>query len=121
MIFGNANKWKKVIQFDFFSLQEARKIVGAELQAITYKEWLPKLLGSQLGAYGGYRPDVNPSIAAEFAFGAMRVGHGMLADSIARQFADGTQNAAPFEDDVLKPSKLLFEGGVDPVLKVSFE
>lgn len=56
--------------------QEARKIVGAQMQHITYSEWLPYIIGEQgmeiLGAYRGYDPNVNPTISNEFTTAAFR-------------------------------------------------
>jgi hypothetical protein len=46
--------------------QIARRVVGAEIQYITYNEFLPAL-GVKLDAYTGYKPNVNPSLANEFA------------------------------------------------------
>ncbi len=47
-----------LLTFMFFRLyHEARKIVGAEMQVITYQSWLPAILGKQgmdmLGKYQG--------------------------------------------------------------------
>lgn len=62
--------------------QEARKIVGAEIQAITYKEYLPKVLGSAtsnfLGNFTEYDPSIDPTIANEFTTAAFRFGHGQI-------------------------------------------
>lgn len=60
--------------------QTARKIVGAELQIITYNEFLPSLLGIHASDPSAFRYDVavNPSIANEFSTALFRVGHTML-------------------------------------------
>ncbi|CAB9521948.1 Peroxidasin homolog [Seminavis robusta] len=72
--------------------QMARKIVGAEIQAITYKEFLPALLGPlapQMGSYTGYRDDVNPSISNEFSTAAYRFGHSQLSETFPLATAAG--------------------------------
>jgi len=46
--------------------QIARRVVGAEMQYITYTEFLPAL-GLTLSPYKGYNPSVNPSVSLEFA------------------------------------------------------
>jgi peroxidase len=71
--------------------QEARQIVIAEIQAITYREFLPALLGcNALPPYAGYKPWVNPSISAVFSTAAYRLGHSLLSPFILRLEADGT-------------------------------
>ena len=72
-------------------------MVVAEMQAITYREFLPLLLGQgAIPAYSGYRRDVDPSIRNEFATAAFRFGHTMLPgellilDPLGRPTADGS-------------------------------
>jgi hypothetical protein len=63
--------------------QLARKIVGAEMQVITYEEFLPALLGKHaLPHYKGYDATVNPSIANEFATAFYRLGHSLLSPQL---------------------------------------
>ena len=56
--------------------QETRKIVGAQMQIITYEHWLPYILGPRgmkmLGKYEKYNPNVDPTISNEFATAAFR-------------------------------------------------
>lgn len=69
--------------------QEARRIVIAVVQHLTYNEFLPVLLGRPtLDTYGltpqttGYSPSydetVNPSITNEFSAAAFRMGHSLI-------------------------------------------
>ena len=70
--------------------QLARKLVGAQIQAITFNEFLPLLLGPDaIGPYSGYDPAVNPSIASEFSAAAYRVGHTLLSPNLLLVDADG--------------------------------
>lgn len=70
---------------------EARKIVGAELQHITYSHWLPKILGQpgkkMLKDYQATNPNVNAGIITSFATAAFRFGH-ILINSILCQLKD---------------------------------
>lgn len=62
--------------------QRARALVIAEIQVITYNEWLPALLGpNPLPAYRGYRANVNPAIANEFSTAAFRL-HTTINDDV---------------------------------------
>ena len=52
----------------------ARAIVGAEIELITYRDWLPLVLGpNALDPYVGYNSDIDPSIANEFTTVALRL------------------------------------------------
>ena len=75
--------------------QEARRLVAAELQAITFREFLPVMLGANnVSAYSGYDAVVDPSISNVFATAAYRVGHTMLSSDILRLNEDRTEHAA---------------------------
>jgi len=104
--------------------QHARRIVIAQLQKITYDEFLPALLGGQspaaavLRSYRGYRADVNPGIATEFSTAAFRFGHSMLGDDI--QFVDdgGNEVRAPLSlRDAFFNAPVVAQTGIDPILK----
>lgn len=64
--------------------QWARKIVGAEIQKITYNEFLPALLGPYApgGTQVGYDPSLHPEIANEFSGALFRVGHTLLSSDL---------------------------------------
>ncbi len=69
--------------------QESRRIVIAEMQHITYNEFLPLILGPeymrtfslhpvQRGYTGLYNPEVDPTITNAFASAAYRFGHSLV-------------------------------------------
>jgi hypothetical protein len=62
--------------------QIARRIVIAEEQAITYKEFLPSL-GLDLASYNGYKPKVSPQISNEFAVVGYRAHSQIHGDVVA--------------------------------------
>jgi peroxidase len=61
--------------------QIARKMVGAEIEAITYQEFLPAL-GIILQTYSGYKDYVRPDIMNTFATASYRLGHTMVSDDV---------------------------------------
>lgn len=61
--------------------QIARKWVGALIQSITYREFLPAL-GVQVKNYNGYRQNVRPDISNIFATAAYRIGHTMVTEEL---------------------------------------
>ena len=74
--------------------QRARKLVGAEVQAITYQEFLPALLGSFAPSVNSiYNPSLSASVLTEFSTALFRVGHTMLSPNLLRIQNDGS--AAP--------------------------
>ncbi|XP_061527525.1 eosinophil peroxidase-like [Phycodurus eques] len=106
--------------------QEARKIMGAYLQVITFRDYIgnivgPEVVAKKLSTYPGYDKFINPSIANVYATAAYRYGHSMIQPFVFRLSSD-------YEDHPLYPSPLLhtalntpwrvtFEGGIDPILR----
>lgn len=71
--------------------QHARKLVGAEIQAVTYNEWLPAMMGGTApGAYTGYNASVDGRMSTAFSTAAFRIGHTMLNDQLLRFNEDGS-------------------------------
>ncbi len=71
----------------------ARSIVTAEIQNITYSEFLPLLLGSEApGQYRGFDPTVDPRITQEFAGSAYRFGHSIVSEAIAYTDNNGNES-----------------------------
>lgn len=101
--------------------QRARAIVGAQMQVITYNEFLPILLGpAALSPYEGYDASVNPGITNMFATACYRLGHSMLSGLIHRLNADGQEVAEghlPLRDAFFDPDRITNEGGIDPLLR----
>jgi len=73
--------------------QEARKIVIASIQHITYAEWLPALLGqnftkryglelSMNGYSKSYNESIDPSVSNSFATAILPFANSMISDSI---------------------------------------
>ena len=99
--------------------QYARRIVIAELQKITYEDFLPSLLGrNAIPVYRGYDATVNPEIATEFSTAAYRFGHSMLGNDIEFLDNDGEEirDAMDLRDSFFNPH-ILDETDIDPVLK----
>lgn len=99
--------------------QEARKLNVAEIQIVTYNEFLPALMGDNaMPAYTGYDPTVNPGISAEFSTAAFRFGHSMLGNDV--QFFDdqGNETADALKmADILFNPQVLVDNGIDSLLK----
>jgi hypothetical protein len=104
----------------------ARRIVITEMQIVTYKEFLPVILGNKaVTKYSGYHPTVDPGIANEFSTAMYRLGHTMLSSMILRLDANGYPTSygplalmdAFFECEPIKQCKLINEGGLEPLMK----
>lgn len=99
--------------------QQARRIVIAEVQAITYQEFLPALLGNNaLPPYIGYNPKVNPGISTEFSTAAYRIGHTLVNDDIDFLDNDGNPitNSISLAEAFFNPAPIKTLG-IDPLIK----
>ncbi|CAL4123854.1 unnamed protein product [Meganyctiphanes norvegica] len=109
--------------------QEARRIIIAQMQHITYKEYLPIILGKEYmedfgllplrsGFANSYRENVDPTINNVFAAAAFRYGHTLISSSMKRVTRFGTDN----EDLLLsknqfRPFMLYNRGALDELLR----
>ncbi len=100
--------------------QSARCIVAAEMQAITWREFLPVLLGQKWsGPYRGYSAATNPGIANEFAVAAYRLGHSMVNSQVLRLDANRQEIAGghlSLKDAFFNLQPILTDG-IDPILR----
>lgn len=71
--------------------QLARKLVGAEIQAITYREFLPALLGNAAPTAQGYSysDGTVTSVTNSFAHSIFRFGHSMITSDVRLTDATG--------------------------------
>ncbi|XP_044031099.1 eosinophil peroxidase-like isoform X1 [Siniperca chuatsi] len=106
--------------------QEARKIMGAYTQVFVFRDYLPHIVGdnamrTQLGRYPGYNPNIDPSVANVFATAAYRFAHLTLQPVLARLDENYRENpqfpSVPLFKAFFTPWRIVFEGGVDPLLR----
>ncbi|XP_008203085.1 myeloperoxidase [Nasonia vitripennis] len=109
--------------------QETRRIVGAIVQHITYREFLPIVLGHDVtkifdieplrkGYYEGYDPNIEPNIANGFSTAAFRFGHSLVQNSFVR-FDRSHQpifNNVSIHKEFTNPANLETVGSVDRIL-----
>lgn len=99
--------------------QRARAIVIGEIQAITFNEFLPALLGRDaISEYQGYDDSVDPAIANEFSTAAFRFGHTTLNDAVYFIGNEGNEvsDEISLAEAFFNPG-YLEEVGIDTLLK----
>ena len=88
--------------------QESRRILSAQMQMITYNEFLPAVLGNQImesyklsvleSGYTEYNQEINPSTTIEFSSAGFRcVGHSMISGKTYKAFFDGSKKEHPLK------------------------
>ncbi|MCG8331460.1 MAG: T9SS type A sorting domain-containing protein [Chitinophagales bacterium] len=98
--------------------QHARKLVGAQIQAIVYNEWLPAM-GVDLPTYNGYDDQAHPQLMNVFTAAAYRLGHTLLNGNLMRMDNDGNEmpgGPLALRDAFFNPLPVA-EEGVDPFIK----
>lgn len=100
--------------------QRARELVVAELQSITYNEFLPALLGpGAVSPDGAYDDGLNPGISNVFSSACYRFGHSMLPHRLLRLRRNGDTIAAghlTLRDAFFAPEELRVSG-LEPLLR----
>uniref|UniRef100_A0A182RSK4 Chorion peroxidase n=1 Tax=Anopheles funestus TaxID=62324 RepID=A0A182RSK4_ANOFN len=107
--------------------QEARRIVGAELQKIFYNEYLPTIVGhnkarqyglldSHKGHTEFYSPEVKPAIFNELSGAAYRFGHSTVDGAFLVQHRHRRSELVPIQEVFLNPSRLLERSFFDDFL-----
>ncbi|MDJ0850113.1 MAG: peroxidase family protein [Myxococcota bacterium] len=100
--------------------QAARQLVGAEMQAITFREYLPALLGRFAPSVKSvYRPRVQPQIVNHFSTALFRYGHSQLNPLLLRLDEAGNEIAAGnlrLRDAFFAPDEVV-DHGIEPLLR----
>lgn len=109
--------------------QEARKIVGAMFQHITYTEYLPLILGDDImdlfqlrplpkgSFFEGYDACVHPGIRQGFFVAAFRFGHSMINDFVGFQPASGDYRRDRLRDIFNIPDHLYQREGIEQTIR----
>ncbi|XP_015269114.1 PREDICTED: myeloperoxidase-like [Gekko japonicus] len=104
--------------------QEARKIIGAVNQVITFRDYMPLVLGDefhkQLPLYKGYDDSVDPTVANVFSL-AFRFGHGSIPPLVSR-LGEDFRPLVPYSSVLLHLTfcaswRIIREGGIDPLIR----
>ncbi|XP_076252124.1 peroxidase homolog [Rhynchophorus ferrugineus] len=103
--------------------QEARRVVIAIIQHITYNEFLPILLGKDVmekfglllqkdGFWDGYDTNVNPNVIDAFSAAAYRFGHSLLPTAVERWSKAHKFIASKRLSDLIRRPYDLYRAGV---------
>lgn len=103
----------------FFAARERNVF---QIQAITYREFLPALLGRRkaISKYKGYKPHINTTLRNVFTTAAYRFGHSMLSSNLLRLnrfLQEIPEGHISLKDAFFVPDVLVEEGGIEPLLR----
>ncbi|XP_046532549.1 lactoperoxidase isoform X2 [Equus quagga] len=104
--------------------QEARKILGAFVQIITFRDYLPIVLGDEMQKwippYQGYNKYVDPRISNVFTF-AFRFGHLEVPSTVFRLDENyqpwGPEPELPLHTLFFNTWRMVKDGGIDPLVR----
>ena len=103
--------------------QVSRQIVGAQLQKITYKDYLPMVMGegySLISTYAGYQNTIKPNIPNAFTAAAFRFGHSQVQpffDRLDHDFQPTSNGPLNLMDSFFNPREFTNSNGTDPILR----
>lgn len=104
--------------------QETRRIIGAMIQVITYREFLPTLFGQYyqdyVPTYYGYNPFVDATIPNEFSAAAFRFGHSLVRPVFQRldkNWQPVPEGPLPLERAFFNPIEYFKSNGTDELLR----
>ena len=105
--------------------QEARRIISALIQKITYMDYLPKIFGPDvydivIGKSTGYDPRINPGINNAFSTAAYRYGHTLVRPFFKRLDSNYRPiGAGPLDllDAFMDPDQFRMSFGTDPLTR----
>ncbi|KAM9210101.1 lactoperoxidase isoform 2-T2 [Dugong dugon] len=105
--------------------QETRKILGAFMQIITFRDYLPIVLGDdemqkKIPPYQGYDESVDPQISNVFTF-AFRFGHLEIPNTVSRLDENyqpwGPESELPLHTLFFNTWRIVKDGGIDPLVR----
>lgn len=102
--------------------QESRKIVIAEIQHITYTQWLPILIGKsnaeKINAQTMYRENVDPTVSNAFATAAIRFSNSLMTSELQMIEENRNSNSSVrLQDHFNKPIDLVKPGNLDGLVR----
>jgi hypothetical protein len=117
------NSWAKQFQAahpgwtDGQLYQAARRMVIAEMDHVTYDEYLPLLLGpTAIGPYQGYYPTVDPSANTLFTTAAFRFAHSQTFNAFTLPEPGGGSLPDLSLTNATFNTKPILQDGIDPFL-----